>query len=98
MCGAFNKGPLAPANVDGVEIKKYMKQVCQCCKGANWKHVPTGSYFRFCMRCKKFHDIHKFAQGDGDRESLDPFTTPKCAVCRAANRAAYHKKKQRLKK
>merc|ERR1719421_2831315 len=85
MCGASNKGPLAPANVEGVVVMKSMKQVCKCCKGANWKHVATGSYFRFCMRCKKFHDIHKF-QGDDDGESLDPLTTPKCAVCRAANR------------
>jgi len=100
MCGAFNKGPLAPANVEGVVIKKQMKQVCQCCKGATWKHVATGSYFRFCMVCKKFHDIHKFAQGDDEkvRSDFDPFTTAKCADAREKSRAAYQNKKQRLEK
>tara|TARA_B100000459_G_C8400014_1_gene124285 strand:- start:68 stop:457 length:390 start_codon:yes stop_codon:yes gene_type:complete len=100
MCGAFNKGPLAPANVDGVEIKKNMKQVCQSCKGATWKHVATDSYFRFCMVCKKFHDIHKFAQGDGEKvdKNFDPFTTAKCADARKKSRAAYQNKKARLKK
>ena len=100
MCGAPRKEPLASANVDGVVIKKQMKQVCQCCKGATWKHVATDSYLRFCMGCKKFHDIHKFAQGDGEivNRNFDPFTTPKCADARAAARAVYHKKKQRLKK
>jgi len=100
MCGASNKGPLAPANVDGVEIKKQMKHVCQCCKGATWKHVATGSYFRFCMVCKKFHDIHKFAQGDGEnvKSSFDPFTNARCAKCRAKGAAAYQNKKARLKK
>ena len=100
MCGAFNKGPLAPANVEGVVVMKQMKQVCQCCKGATWKHVATGSYFRFCMVCKKFHDIHKFAQGDGEnvKSSFDPFTNARCAKCRAKGAAAYQNKKARLKK
>ena len=101
MCGASNKGPLAPANVDGVEIKKQMRQVCKCCNGATWKHVATGSYLRFCMGCKKFHDIHKFAQGDGENvnSDFDPLTTAKCAKAREKSAATYQKrKKQRLKK
>ena len=101
MCGAFNKGPLAPANVEGVVVMKQMKQVCKCCKGATWKHVATGSYFRFCMRCKKFHDIHKFAQGDDEKPKGDfsPFTATKCATARAKHnasaRATYQSKRPR---
>ena len=77
-----------------------MKQVCQCCKGATWKHVATGSYLRFCMGCKKFHHVHKFAQGDDEdvRSDFDPLTTAKCAKAREKSRAAYQNKKARLKK
>ena len=99
MCGASNKGPLASANMDGVEIKKQMKQVCQCCKGATWKHVATGSYLRFCMGCKKFHDIHKFEKRKGEvLIKFSPLTTTKCADARKKSRAAYQNKKARLKK
>ena len=96
MCGAPRKEPLASANVDGVVIKKQMKQVCQCCKGATWKHVATDSYLRFCMGCKKFHHVHEFAQGDGENVSddFDPLTTSRCATART-KRSERAKKRQR---
>ena len=52
------------------------------------------------MGCKKFHHVHKFAQGDDEkvRSDFDPFTTAKCADAREKSRAAYQNKKQRLEK
>ena len=88
MCGSPKKGTLTSPNVDGVTIANQMKDVCGHCIGAVWRHVATGSYLRFCRGgCKKFKHVHEYALGDGDRESLDPFTTAKCAVCRASERA-----------
>ena len=98
MCGRANKETLTSPNVDGVPIANQMKDVCGHCIGAVWRHVATGYYLRFCKGCKNFRHVHEYALGDGDRESLDPFTTGKCAACRAANRAVYHNKKPRLKK
>jgi len=97
MCGAPRKEPLSSANVDGVEIKKNMKQVCQSCKGATWKHAATGSCFRFCMGCKKFHDIHEFEKRDGENvnDDFSPFTTTKCAKARAKGSEQRAKKRQR---
>ena len=71
--------------------------MCQCCKGATWKHVATDSYLRFCMGCKKFHHVHKFAQGDDENvnSDFDPLTTTKCATARTKQSVSKKKAKKR---
>ena len=95
MCGCANKGTLTSPNVEGVHIAGQMKDVCGHCIGAVWRHVATGSYLRFCKGCKNFRHVHEFALGDGDRMSLNPFKTAKCAVCRAKGRGSGARKRSR---
>ena len=90
MCGCANKGTLTSPNVEGVHIAGQVRDVCDHCIGEVWRHVATGYYLRFCKAgCKSFRHVHEFALGDGDKKTLDPFTTAKCAVCRAAGRESY---------
>ena len=95
MCGGSNKETLTSQNVDGVPIGSQNKDVCGHCIGAVWRHLATGCFLRFCKGCKNFRHVHEFALGDGDKKTLDPFTTAKCAVCRAAARESDREPKRK---